>query len=260
MQTYIGRRVADALDGRFGPLAWRRCAPAGRRHPRPALPREAPVGQRRARCGWTSSAGARCWSSSGTSAARARCARSPTSRRGTSATRRDGLRVVTVHSPGFAPGEDEAAVRAAVGAPGDRAPGLHRPRLRAVARLRQRGLAGALPVGRRRPPRRVPLRRGRLRGDRARDPGAARRPSASRVAPLHPEDEPSALIVAQTPDQPGAYSGPYAAGAVWAVLGGAGELHVNGERVAVDWPGRARARRPSAPRRGRPRPAGRRRA
>jgi hypothetical protein len=63
--------------------------------------------------------------------------------------------------------------------------------------------------------------------------GAEREP----VGPIHPEDEPSAQIVAQTPDQPGAYSGPYAAGAVWAVLGGAGELHVNGERVAVDWPG-----------------------
>jgi hypothetical protein len=43
--------------------------------------------------------------------------------------------------------------------------------------------------------------------------------------------------VAQTPDQPGPYSGPYGAGGVWAVLGGTGELHVNGERVAVDWPG-----------------------
>ena len=37
---------------------------------------------------------------------------------------------------------------------------------------------------------------------------------------MHPEDEPDALIAAQTPDQPGAYSGPYGAGAVWAVLGG----------------------------------------
>ncbi len=57
------------------------------------------------------------------------------------------------------------------------------------------------------------------------------------VAPLHPEDVPTASIAAQTPDQAGAYSGPYGAGAVWAVLGGTGELHVNGERVAVQWPG-----------------------
>ena len=79
------------------------------------------------------------------------------------------------------------------------------------------------------------------------------------LAPLHPEDEPSALIVAQTPDQPGAYSGPYGAGAVWAVLGGSGELHVNGERVAVDWPGARRLVDAPPPRRGRARPARRRR-
>ena len=54
---------------------------------------------------------------------------------------------------------------------------------------------------------------------------------------MHPEDDPDAQIVVPTPDQPGAYCGPYGAGAVWAVLGGAGELHVNGERVVVDWPG-----------------------
>ena len=102
------------MDGRFGPLACRRRAPAGRRHPRSALPREACRGSTSRPCAWTSSAGAPCSSSSGTSAVPARCARSPTSRRGTSATRADGLRVVTVHSPGFAPGEDEAAVRAAV--------------------------------------------------------------------------------------------------------------------------------------------------
>ncbi len=54
---------------------------------------------------------------------------------------------------------------------------------------------------------------------------------------MHPEDDPTAPIAAQTPDQPGAYSGPYGAGAVWAVLGGSGDLHVNGERVAVQWPG-----------------------
>jgi hypothetical protein len=57
------------------------------------------------------------------------------------------------------------------------------------------------------------------------------------LAPIHPEDDPEARIVAQTPDQPGAYSGPYAAGAAWAVLGGSGEIVVNGETVAVDWPG-----------------------
>src|SRR5689334_23514005 len=38
-------------------------------------------------------------------------------------------------------------------------------------------------------------------------------------------------------DQPGAYSGPYEAGGVWAVAGGAGELVVNGRAVRVVEPG-----------------------
>jgi hypothetical protein len=63
--------------------------------------------------------------------------------------------------------------------------------------------------------------------------GVEREPLAS----VHPEDDPDAPIVVPTPDQPGAYCGPYAAGGVWAVLGGAGELRVNGERTVVDWPG-----------------------
>ena len=44
------------------------------------------------------------------------------------------------------------------------------------------------------------------------------------VAPLRPEDEEGILLPAQTEDQPGAYSGPYEAGGVWAVLEGAGEV------------------------------------
>src|SRR5688500_11821199 len=51
---------------------------------------------------------------------------------------------------------------------------------------------------------------------------------------LRAEDEPGALLVPPTPDQPGAYSGPYAAGGVWAVLEGAGTVTANGTPVAVD--------------------------
>ena len=57
------------------------------------------------------------------------------------------------------------------------------------------------------------------------------------VPPVHPGDEEGALLPAQTADQPGAYSGPYAAGAVWAVVEGEGELVANGERFAVTAPG-----------------------
>jgi thiol-disulfide isomerase/thioredoxin len=49
------------------------------------------------------------------------------------------------------------------------------------------------------------------------------------LGPLHPEDAPDARLVAQTADQPGPYCGPYEAGAVWAVLEGAGTLSINGQ-------------------------------
>ena len=57
------------------------------------------------------------------------------------------------------------------------------------------------------------------------------------VAPLRPEDAPDALLHAQTPDQPGAYRGPYGAGGVWAVVSGAGELWANGRAIPVREPG-----------------------
>jgi AhpC/TSA family len=48
------------------------------------------------------------------------------------------------------------------------------------------------------------------------------------VAPIRPEDAPGAKLAAQTEDQDGAYSGPYEAGGVWAVVSGNGILTVNG--------------------------------
>jgi hypothetical protein len=52
------------------------------------------------------------------------------------------------------------------------------------------------------------------------------------LEPLRPEDAPQAQLVAQSADQPGAYSGPYEAGGVWAVLDGAGTLKLNGGTAA----------------------------
>src|SRR4051812_47724628 len=57
------------------------------------------------------------------------------------------------------------------------------------------------------------------------------------VAPVRPEDAPGLLLPAQTEDQPAAYSGPYEAGAAWAVLSGRGELTVNWPALAVEEPG-----------------------
>jgi len=57
------------------------------------------------------------------------------------------------------------------------------------------------------------------------------------VAPVRPEDAPDALIAPQTQDQPGAYSGPYEAGGVYAVVEGEGWLRVNGRELEVTEPG-----------------------
>ena len=48
------------------------------------------------------------------------------------------------------------------------------------------------------------------------------RVAASRWRRCAPRRRPDALIVPQTEDQPGAYSGPYEAGGVWAVVEGVG--------------------------------------
>jgi len=63
------------------------------------------------------------------------------------------------------------------------------------------------------------------------------------LAPVRPEDAPDARLLRQTADQPGAYSGPYEAGGVWAVLDGEGSVRVNddtvagGREIAVTHPG-----------------------
>ena len=54
---------------------------------------------------------------------------------------------------------------------------------------------------------------------------------------LRAEDAPDTLLVEPTPEQPGAYAGPYGAGGVHVVVSGSGELRVNGAPVAVEHPG-----------------------
>jgi AhpC/TSA family len=57
------------------------------------------------------------------------------------------------------------------------------------------------------------------------------------LAPVRLEDEPGLLLRAQTADSEGPYSGPYEAGAVWAVLDGHGTARANGREFLVDGPG-----------------------
>ena len=147
-----------------------------------------------------------------------------------------GLRVVTVHSPGFPPGEDERVAREAVARLGiehavciDMAFELWRSYDNEGWPARYLwdgdGHLAEYHVG----------EGGYADTERAiQQPlGVEREP----VGPVHREDDPEALVVVPTADQPGAYSGPYGAGEVWAVLGGAGEMRVNGEPHAVRWPG-----------------------
>jgi len=63
--------------------------------------------------------------------------------------------------------------------------------------------------------------------------GVSREP----LAPIRPEDAPDMLIAPQTEDQPGAYSGPYEAGGVWAVVEGSGVLRVNDRVLDISEPG-----------------------
>jgi thiol-disulfide isomerase/thioredoxin len=148
----------------------------------------------------------------------------------------DGLRVIGVHSPGFPPSADPAAVRAAVarleieypvavdsalavwdlyGNAGWPARYLFDRSLTLVDFHYGEGAYGE-----------TEQRIGELL-DVEREP----------LEPLRPEDKPDAVLAPQTPDQPGAYSGPYAAGGVWAVVEGSGELRANGRAIPVDGPG-----------------------
>ena len=57
------------------------------------------------------------------------------------------------------------------------------------------------------------------------------------LATVRAEDAPGAVLVPQSEDVAGPYSGPYEAGAVWAVLDGEGSAAANGRAVSVDHPG-----------------------
>jgi len=148
----------------------------------------------------------------------------------------DGLRVIGVHSPGFSPSADADAVRAAVARLDIAYPVVIDSELAVWDLYGNAGwparylFDGSLTL--------VDYHYGE--GAYAETEqrigellGVEREP----LAPLRPEDAPSAALVPQTPDQAGAYSGPYAAGGVWAVAEGHGELRANSRLIAVDAPG-----------------------
>jgi hypothetical protein len=154
----------------------------------------------------------------------------------------EGLRVIGVHCPGFAASHDEQAVRDAVARLGIAYPVLIDSELEVWQDYENMGW----------PARYLFDGRARLfeyhygEGAYAQTElaiqellGAQREP----LEPLRAEDAPDAALAPQTQDQDGAYSGRYEAGAVWAVLDGAGTVKVNGGEatgggeIAVTHPG-----------------------
>lgn len=147
-----------------------------------------------------------------------------------------GLRVISVHAAGFPPSQDEDAVRAAVERLGIEHPVVLDPKLEIWTWFANRGW----------PSRYLFDQQGKLfeyhhgEGDYHGTERAIQELlglDGDLLPYLRPEDDPTAMVVVPTADVEGAYSGPYEAGAVWAVVSGTGTLSVGGEAIAVEHPG-----------------------
>jgi thiol-disulfide isomerase/thioredoxin len=153
-----------------------------------------------------------------------------------------GLQVVGIHSPGFEPARERSAAKEAVARLGIEYPVLLDPDLEMWREYENEGW----------PARYLFDGRSRL-FDYHYGEGAYRETELAiqellgvehePLAPLRPEDTPDAELIAQTADQPGAYSGPYEAGGVWAVLDGRGAVQIDYSnrqgtaQVTVEHPG-----------------------
>lgn len=143
-----------------------------------------------------------------------------------------GLQVIGIHSPGFDPARERAAAKAAVERLEIAYPVLLDPDLEMWQVYENRGW----------PARYLFDTRGTL-FDYHYGEGAYEETELAiqellevkrePLRALRPEDDPEARLAAQTEDQPGAYSGPYEAGGVWAVLEGEGVVRANGTELAI---------------------------
>jgi hypothetical protein len=153
-----------------------------------------------------------------------------------------GLRVVGVHAPGFDVSRDEEAARAAVARLGIPYPVLLDHELRLWSAYDNEGWPARYLWG----PVDSPPGGHRLREFHYGEGGYRETELAIQealgvdgelVPAVRPEDDPEARVVVPTPEQPGAYSGPYEAGGVWAVLSGRGVVRANGAAIRVEHPG-----------------------
>ncbi len=147
----------------------------------------------------------------------------------------DGLRVVGIHAPGFAASREPEAVRDACARLGVEYPVLVDSDLRAWRDYENQGWPGRYVFDRTLHLHTLHYGQGGYEEtERAIQAllGTEREP----LDPLRPEDAEGATLVPPTPDEEGAWSGPYEAGAVWAVLEGAGAVRVNGQQRAVTGP------------------------
>lgn len=150
--------------------------------------------------------------------------------------REDGLRVIGIHTAGFAPSSDPAAVVAAVARLGIEYPVVIDTEMEIWQEYENLGW----------PARYLFNQDGRLfdyhYGEGSYDATelaiqellGLERPL---VEPVRPGDVPGVALAVQSDDVIGAYSGPYEAGEVWAVLDGEGTVTANGETIAVAHPG-----------------------
>ncbi len=147
-----------------------------------------------------------------------------------------GLRVISVHAPGYPPSHDEAVVR----------DGVKRLEISHAVALDQRFELWQLYDNEGWPARYLFDQELRLfeihygegaYGDTERAIQELLDAPGELVAPVRPEDDPEALLVVPTAEQPGAYCGPYEAGEVWAVLEGSGTICVDREPRDVDHSG-----------------------
>ena len=147
-----------------------------------------------------------------------------------------GLRVIGVHTGGFPPSQDHEAVRAAVARLGIDHPVVIDTDLAIWDLYGNEGWPARYLWDRELKLHSMHYGEGAY-AETEREIQALLGVEREPVAPVRPEDEPGLLLPPQTEDQPGAYSGPYEAGAVWAVLDGRGIVRANGREIAVEHPG-----------------------